>query len=138
MNAQQIRTELDSDAATYGPLSDGRCADFLNDKASAKAAPINRRAIPMYEVLGAVDWSEFIGAGLDAAKRQAFQILTSTETLDAGSATVRAAFTAIFPAGNTRTALAALASRQGSRAEVLWGDGARVSHDQVAEARRLP
>jgi hypothetical protein len=47
---------------------------------------------------------------------------------------MRATLGALFPAGVTRTAVIALASRPASRAEALWGEGAHVSDHDVSLA----
>lgn len=108
-------------------------ADLLNDPVNG--AQIRREIVPMHEVYAEVVWTDFVGLG--EAKRQAFALITSTEFLDASSANMIAAFQVIFGASATLTALNALTLKQGSRAEVLWGEGrAAITAGQVGHAAK--
>jgi hypothetical protein len=71
---------------------------------------------------------------LSQAKRDELALVFSTQYVKTGDAALRTLIAAIFPAGATRTALIAAASRLCSRAEALWGDGFRVTDQQVAAA----
>lgn len=52
---------------------------------------------------------------------------------------IRSQIVAIWPQGSTtRTNLAAMQQRMGSRAEVLWGDGTVVQTSDIARALRPP
>lgn len=128
-----LKTEI-ADVA-YNGMTDAQVADAMNNPAFSKAGAVDRAYIPMVDVLGAVDWTEFAGASLDATKRMTFQVLTNAGSLKV-TPTTKAAFGAIFPAGATRTALQALAQKTGARAEVLFGDGFVVTPSHVADARR--
>jgi hypothetical protein len=70
--------------------------------------------------------------GLSAANKQLYQILVSTGTLNGADSRIRAMFASIFAAGATRTALAAMAERDGTRAEQLFG--VAVTTDDCARA----
>ena len=109
-------------------------ADLINDPANG--AQIRREAVPMHEIYAEVVWADFIL--LSDARRQAFALITSTEFLDASSQNMIDAFTAIFGAGATLSALNALTNKQGSRAEVLWGEGrALIKAGQVGRAANV-
>lgn len=139
----QLRDEIEADPEALGYKeasgawkADDVIAGLLNDPANG--ATIWRTGIPMSDVYGAVDWAEFVG--LAATPREAFRLITSTEVLDADSANIQNALGQIFTstdAPNSRAALMSLAQKQGSRAEVLWGDGTTISASEVGRAANL-
>lgn len=139
MDIVALKAELFADplALGYAPLlavgADGTIADLLN--AVNQSIEIERGVIPSYEIINATtpaDW-----AALSAAEKQRYQTLTGASQVDTANANVRAAFQAMFAAGTaTRTALIALLTRKGSRAEQLFGAGTVVDHMSIAEARR--
>ncbi len=109
-------------------------ADLMNDLANGDL--IWRLSIPMADVYGVVDWEEFFG--LPANIRQAFQLISSTVFLNTDSVEIQDAFSAIFPGGGpTRPALIALAHVQGSRAEVLFGEGSAATAGLVGAAANV-
>jgi len=121
---------------------DGVIADLINDP--AKGANVFRKNVPMDDVFAEIDWVvDWLGlsgqrnAVLD--KQQAFRLITSTAVLDANSVRIRDAFAEIFAntSGGTLARLNTLTQKAGSRAEVLWGDGARVSLLQVGKAANV-
>lgn len=71
-------------------------------------------------------------AALTQANRDYLAILLSTTQVNTGDANVRTQALAIFAAGTaSRTNLTAAVQRQASRSEALWGDGFRVTGQQV-------
>ena len=137
MDYAALKLELTTDpaalgyAAAWAEGSDWKLADLLN--AVRQTIDVNRGVIPSYEIINATvpgDW-----ATLSAAEKQRYQTLTGAGQVDSGNANVRAAFQAMFAAGTaTRTALVALLTRKGSRAEQVFGQG--VSMMGVAQARK--
>jgi hypothetical protein len=130
-----LKTELLTDPTGRGyaaPLATGTdwmAADLLN--AVQAGISIDRGVIPAYEIINATVASEW--TALSAAERQRYQTLTGAGQVDSSNANVRAAFAAMFAAGPTRTALTALLTRQGSRAEQLFGQSVSVA--DVSRAR---
>jgi len=144
-----LKAEIDNDPQTIGYKnpdttwkSDGVIADLINDPANG--ASIFRKNVPMDDVFAeidwVVDWLNLTGQrNVVIDKQQAFQLITSTAVLDANSVRIRDAFTEIFvgTAGGTLARLNVLTQKAGNWAEVLWGDGARVSLGQVARAANV-
>jgi hypothetical protein len=135
----QLKTEITTDPAALGLVvdynagRDGAVADKLNAVANLD---VTRTLIPAYEVLSAIVPSEWTAAGFTTANKQMLQTLLSQQYLDASNANIRAWFTTMFAAGTTtRTNLAALQTRKGSRAEVAFGIDTRISAADVAAAR---
>jgi hypothetical protein len=136
MTLAELKAELDADPSGLGyaaMLADGTIADALNLVRSD--IDIDRGVIPSYEIVNATAHAEW--AVLSSAEKQRYQTLTGAGSVDASNANVRAAFSAMFAAGTaTRTALVAMLTRKGSRAEQLWGAGAFIGPMAVAEAKR--
>jgi len=139
MDLAALKAELLADPAGFGyaPMlaagQDGTLADALN--AVRQTIDINRGVIPSYEIINATTPSDW--TALSAAEKQRYQTLTGAGQVDSGNANVRAAFQAMFAAGTaTRTALTALLTRKGSRAEQLFGAGVEVDFMAVCAARR--
>ena len=129
-----LATELSTDPTGlgYSGTSDPAAAVLLN--AIRQTIDIDRGVIPAHEIIDATVPAEW--AALTADERSRYQVLTGAGQVNTKAANVRAAFLAMFPGGSgTRTALAALQSRKGSRAEELFGPGVTVSHTDVAIAR---
>lgn len=93
-----------------------------------------RASVPMGDVYGAVDWDgDFLN--LSAEQRDAFRLVTSTDTLDAVSQNIQDVFTSFFPGGSeTRTALLELVQRDASRAEDLFGVGTVITSTDIQTA----
>ena len=139
MDIAALKAELLADplGLGYAPMlaagQDSTVADALN--AVRQTIDIARGVIPSYEIVNATTPTEW--TALSSAEKQRYQTLTGAGQVDSANANVRAAFQAMFAGGTaTRTALTALLTRKGSRAEQLWGAGAYVDFMAVAEARR--
>lgn len=136
-----LKSEIQSDptgvgyAAPVAAGADGAVADLLNAAGAGVAYSIYRKSVGIHEIIAAIDATNFGSlAALQVAKLQL--LFAGTGNLDATDANTRAIATGIFTGMTaTLTNLAALVKRQGSRAEVLWGDGARVTADLVSQAR---
>ena len=149
--AQQIKVRLDADpnglgyAAMEAAQSWDALAAAMNLVRPGAAFVVQRRAVQAQEFLEAIVYAELVAntAAIGTAMRDAltllFLIVGTGGTIDAQHANIRAFFTGAFAAGTTtRANLQALQARQGSDAEVAWGDGVRVNSSQVEEAARLP
>lgn len=137
VDLQALADELTSNPLGLGYTGDDAAdAGLLNDP-GASGETVRRSAIPMGEIYGQIDWDgEYLA--MTPEKREAFQVITSTEYLDVTSQHIRDAFVAIFGAGSTTLGgLQSILDRDASRAEILFGVGVRVSPSHVADARRL-
>lgn len=137
----QIRTEIDTDPKTLGystlwaQTNGSEAVAARMNEAGASAETLFKSYVPMEDVLAEIVLAEY-NALSAAQKTTADQFLRGTR-IKTSSANMRATVGALFPAGTTRTALIALASRAASRAEALWGEGIRVSDTEVANAMAL-
>lgn len=137
----EIKTEIVTDPAGigYATVLNGELTPWheltalLN--APRTASPLPRGVVPAYMVAAAVDRAEF--DALAAAGRTYLSLLLQPGQVDLSAAPIRAGLGALFPAGSTtRTRLIALADRDASRAEVLWGAGTVIDFMQVVLAMR--
>ena len=104
--------------------SDGTGLAFIADALNAVASPdffVWRNNIPSSEIVAAITGSEFVA--LTAQKQQGLMLLLIPGTVDASSSNVQADFSAIFSAGTTLTALAALAHRKATVIEKMFATG---------------
>lgn len=137
----QLATELNTDPLTLGYaalIAAGRDADLaaaLNLARAGAGYQIYRGPIGAYEVINATVPAEW--AALTADEKNRYAVLTGAGDVDTSNANVRSAFAAMFANGTaTRTALNAMAVRQGSRAEVLWGIGTAITPTEISFALR--
>ena len=137
MDFVALKAELTTDPAGLGYAphitlgSDHRVADLLNlPRATIQVA---RGLIPSHEIVNAIDWADVaVGVSLEPLKA-----ILSAGQVDTGNVRVRAAFQALFPVGSgTRSRIVALATRNGSRVEQLFGVTQSVVHADVAWALR--
>ncbi len=109
-------------------------ADLINDRANG--ATFTRNRIEPAELRASLDLTEWMA--LTGGQRGYLQMLLGGGVIDATSVPVLVALTSIFEAGSvTRAALLAKIQRQGSRAEVLWGEDARIMAGDVGRAFNL-
>lgn len=137
----ELNTELQTDPLTlgYAPLiaagDHSGLAAILNDVAGAGAASIDREFVDAATFQSQVDPTEYLA--LTVAQQNLWNAILTASTstqVPLKNSTLRSQVLAVWAAGTTRTNLAALQTRTGSRAEVLWGDGAVVTHTMIAEA----
>ena len=135
LNYQQLKTEIQTDplALGYAPLlaagNQAAIADLLNEVRAGIG--IDRLTVPAWEVFDAIVPAEW--AALLAQEKQRIQIILSLGTVPVKGTNTRNAFLAAFAAGTaTRSALAALQTRPGSRAEQLFSQS--VSPADIAQA----
>ncbi len=139
MDYVALKSELQTDPTTLGYAaaiasgSDNILANLLN--AVSQSININRTTVPNSEIFNAIDATDY--AGLAAAKKTDLQLVLTPDVITITNANVRTILASIFGAGSaTRTALLALQTRKGSRAEQLFGSGVFVTADDIAIALR--
>ncbi len=130
----ELRAEIER--APYAGKSDGDIAAMLNDKAGAESASIDVEWVEPWQLQAAVVASEYEAVTITDAERRMWSDLLRLPRIPVKNANIRGQVLAIWAAGTTtRSNLGNLQSRTGSRAEVLWGDGATVDFDEVLKAR---
>lgn len=134
-----LASEINVDPAALGYAAPKAAHDGVTIAAIMDAVGVGasfqvfRGVIPSYEIINSTVPAEW--AALSAAEKQRYQTITGAGQVDTTNQNIRDAFLAMFAAGTaTRTALIAMAKRQGSRAEVLFGVGVSVSHIDVKQA----
>lgn len=124
-NLAALKTELQTDPNAYGyvvsPITPAVCdrnASLINE--IRNTILVDRVVIRSHEIVSAIvpaDWT-----ALSAAERERISLIISAGEVNVQSANVRNAFlTAFGPGTTTRTNLAAIQQRQGSRADALFG-----------------
>ena len=132
-----LKSELQADPSGlgYAPLIAGGnhtgCADALNlVRAGISIARDLVQAHEIFEQIVPAEWVSLV-----ATERERINQILSMGWVNVSGANTRAAFQAAFGAGTTtRANLLAYLTRQGSRAEQLFGSGVQISHDQIAQA----
>jgi hypothetical protein len=142
-----LRAELDNDPKALGYaalklLSNAAeaLANKLNEPGTVPADTLFKSYVPIEDVLAAIDWVEYrnlVQESTTAPSKAAVDQFVRGTRIKSGSSNMRATMVALFPAGTTRTALTALASRAAARAEVLWGEGFAVTPTDVGNALEL-
>ena len=155
MTPAQLKSELTADPTSRGYAALLVAGDDVGLAASLNppgAGSVNRREVPRGELLEALAGTGGLGplyaAAVDPAgaafgvSKAATLILDDPlGTVDYTRAGTRALVAALGPGAlavltaDQLAALQAVCVKSGSRAEVLWGDGARVTAQQVGEAR---
>lgn len=137
----QLKVELDADPKTlgYAGTSAPECADLLNE-VGLLGDTIGNTSVPVYKVRDEILANEF--TNVSAGKRDLILMLLGDGDLelDITNSKLVAQFMDTFTvatAPNTRAALIALATRDCSRAEFLFGADVVVNMFDVAEARQL-
>lgn len=145
INYLALQSEITTDPAAlgYAGKTDDQIAVLLNTIGSGTAADgksytIFRNDIAAKEVVQAIESADFIsGTILTQLLTSKLQILLSAVPIDATLANVRANFMGIFNGASvtTKNAMSALAQRNGSRAEVLFGTGVTLTATDIGIAR---
>ncbi|KKK59607.1 hypothetical protein LCGC14_3032720, partial [marine sediment metagenome] len=111
----------------------GELAALIN--APNSGIQVSRGVVDTHEIFEATDPTEW--GALTAGEKQRYQGILSMGTINVDGANVGSAFAKMFGAGTTtRTALVALRTRDGSRAEQVFAPNIGVSFTQIAEALR--
>jgi hypothetical protein len=126
-----LAAEINADPNGYGySLTDNAATAALLNEARA-AIRIDRDVIPAHEVIDALDPAEW--AGVTAQEKERIALIVSAGEVNVKSPNTRTAFGTAFGGGTTtRANLLALQTRDGSRAEQLFGQG--VTSANVNEA----
>ena len=144
MTKAALLAELQADPQTLGYAAlvaannDKALADLLNDK--TKGGAIDRVTVSASELQSCVVGSEYLTLTADQKSLwQSILLAASDGGVRMLNANIRAQALAVWAGGTTtRTNLGAAQTRAGSRAEVLWGEGATVSYSDVGIALRNP
>lgn len=140
---QALKDEILNDPQALGLLAlynNGQDLDValaLNLVREGVAYSIFKKSVPIHDMIMNIEASEF--GTLTSIQIQRLQFLfNGTATIDATDANTRQIVTDIFVGKpNTLANFAIIGKKQASRAEVLWGDGFAVSHQQVAQTRQI-
>ena len=138
-----LKNELLTDPAALGyatPIADGSMSTLAGLINAIRVGPtyaIWRGLIEGREVVQAIDPTEFV-TFTQLQIMRLMLICSATGGLDSGSAQVRTLVTEAMPSGSTisRAAMVAMAKRQGSRAEVVFGPGIVLTSDELITALR--
>jgi hypothetical protein len=137
MDYVALKNEFVTDPRSYGyaPFwangQDWKLAELINE---IRAIPINRDIIPAHEIFEAIVPTEWVA--LSVQEKERIRLLLGMGDVNVRGANTRASFQAAFATGTqTRTNLTALLTRNGSRAEELFG--VSISWDDIAKARRV-
>jgi hypothetical protein len=133
-----LMTEVNTDPKGLGYASQSGNADsiavLMNTSpepiASASQEQIYRSRVASSDLMAGIILSEF--ASLTQANRDYCTMLFSAANVNTGDANIRTQMAGIFGGATTsRANLIAAAQKNASRAEALWGDGFRVTGQQV-------
>lgn len=136
-----LQSELTNDPKAIGYAGQSgnatTIASLMNTSPEPIAAgsqeQIYRLRVASSDMMAGVVLSEF--AALVQANRDYCAMLFSAQYVNTGDANIRTQLAAIFGGATTsRANMIAAAQKNASRAEALWGDGFRVTPQQVAEA----
>lgn len=144
MDLVELKNEIVSDPQGIGYKNsatatdwkgDTVIADLINDPANG--ATITRKLIKPEEIFSSIPYTEY--AAYDQAKRDyldtILELAGGTGVIDATDTLTYNNLLEIFPSGSdARTNIIAKIQRQGSRAEILWGEGVTVSALDVGRA----
>lgn len=148
INIQTLATELTTDPLALGYAAlispgdghgsrDQSIADVLNLPRAGAPYVQKRDSIPAREFFEAINATEFSALTTVQLMRLSLIMQTYQGTLNPSGSNLRGILADIFPpGGQTRAALVAMVDRQGSRAEVLFGPGTVIRHEDVAKALR--
>ena len=115
--------------------ADSVIASVLNLVRSGGTYSVFRNDVQPKEIIQAIAPADFTGANqLQISK---LQLLLAFPPIDMSLANVRGDLQALFSSASqpTKDALVAIASRQGSRGEILGGIGTIISEQNVGQAR---
>jgi len=146
MTKAALYTELTTDPQSLGYASlvasnsDKALADLLNDK--TKGGNIDRVRITSSELQSCVIATEGIALSVAQATLWSHLLIAAADGgVLMSDSQIRNQIQQVFTAsgaGTTRAKINNAQQRAGSRAEVLWGEGASVSHGDVSNALRNP
>lgn len=136
-----LKTEIQTDPAALGYQSsvtaknDQGIADLINTVRNGATFQVNREPVTVAQFIAKIDPAEF--SALTQLQVSRLQALFSGGTLDINEPNTQSNMTKIFPAaGATVANVTPFLKRQGSRAEVLFGNGTVVTSSDVSLALR--
>ena len=124
-----LKAELLTDPAGLGYVVNDNAGNRDKLNLVRAAIQIDVDSVSPAEIMRATVFAE-----LATAEQQRKYLALTQASVDPNASNIVGAFANVFPAGPTRTALLLLQTRDGSRAEQLFGRA--VSTSQVAEALR--
>lgn len=142
---QDLHDEIEADPQALGYKNqdgtwkgDQEIADLLNNPANGDT--ITRRLIEPREIFDSIPIAEY--EGYAAWKREwldtALELAGSAGVINGTDPVVWDNLVACFPQGSgARENILAKIQREGSRAEVLWGEGVSISASQVGHSANL-
>lgn len=137
INFTALAAEINTDPKSlgYAGKSDYEIATILNT-AGASAETLFKSYTPVEDVVACIVRSEY-DALAAAGKTYLNEVVLRGTRVKTGDATLRSQIAALFGVGTaTRTNLTNVASRSASRAEILFGENAAVTDQDVAAALR--
>lgn len=142
MTLALLRAEIDNDPKSLGlatlkvQTNGAQAVAAKLNEVGASAETLFKDTVPTEEALACIVLTEFNAR--TAVEKTAIDMFFRGAKIKSGNANLRTTMAALFPAGTTRTALIAIASRSCSRAEALWGEFHTVTDTDVAMALELP
>jgi hypothetical protein len=134
-----LKTELTTDPAVlgYAPFvtnkDDNGLSDLINASRGGGAFQVARDPIGGDELFAQVDPTDF--SVLTTTQLAQLQVLLTLRRIDMRLPAMRTILAGVFPTGaTTRAAITAFLTRNGSRAEVLWGPGKVVTTNEIDQA----
>jgi len=130
--ADELR--LDPEGLGYDTADPKQCYALLNTR--NQPTLLFRRNVPMWEVLGEIDWINDV-AGVPDRQFQVLMLLLNQDQIDVHSTYVRDALGTILSGTASLTRLQALLQRQASRGEILFGQNVAVPLNPIISAIAL-
>lgn len=137
LNISALKTEITDDPKLLGlaSLGDKDVSIKLNE-IGASSEMVDTLNVSNGLLQNAVIGSEFIL--LDANRQRLWLSILSSDSIEVKNSNIRGQILSVWGAGTTtRDNLSALQTRSGSRAEVLFGNGVRITQSEVQRARKL-
>ena len=135
-----LKVELLTDPASvgYAPFiitgDDNSLADLLNLVRTGPTYQVYSDPASPSRIFAAIDATDF--SILTTTDLSRLQVILTTPLIDLSASNIKTMVTGVFPLGpTTQQNIAALVTRNGSRAEVLWGPHTVVTPNQVFLAR---
>lgn len=138
---QQLHDEILNDPITLGykigaTWKENNAIEALLNDTAVGGGSIDVLNVTKDQILASVVGSEL--GGLTTNKLLMWLILLQGENFNILDGEIRGQVQEVWAVGTTtRSNLASLQSRAGSRAEVLWGESTNVNTEDIAEARKL-